>query len=311
MITTSSDNSSSVSVLSPKSSWGLVALLLALVIAGGFSYWFLNGYFSRQSTAFNVPQFMLRSGAGNMWYQIAGNTLHSLPGPNVSTKFTGSIVEVAAPRTNGIPVLASLLKNGKATRFGFIYSGVFMPFIPDSTEKQDLTVRPDGLIAFSEFQFSTSKTGITSSAWNIVTVDLASTTKPTLTVLGEGRDPVFMGNGNILAFGSEGLIEINPKTSVRTVLQKAPGTTSNILLIAPSGTFVVIPNAVTNTEDVFSMDSNNPANRSYIGSLPSMPVALGAVSPTQFVAETSTATATLYTISNGKLISSGTLAVSP
>lgn len=152
--------------------------------------------------------------------------------------------------------------------------------------KRELAVRVDGLSAFV-YEPDASSTP------HIGLADALSTSTA-LTDLGVGWNPVFAGNGDVLAFAPQGLVEINPKTANRTTLLPVPGGASGAY--APDGSFVILGNPLTGGSDVFLVDPAKPSSMSYLGSLAAAPIAL-ATFPGGFVVETDTASASLYSVS--------------
>ncbi|MBI3573556.1 hypothetical protein HY090_00710 [Candidatus Kaiserbacteria bacterium] len=286
--------------------WAWVALLIALgaIFVAVYSY----GPLTREGpkTQKANPTFLLRSDSGVTLYELAGDSIRPATAPTLSNKLPTIVTELAAALPIGTPVLASLRKGEEASLFGLIDATHRFNALYGNTHAiiRGLAVRADGLTAFA---FSVSAMPKSLSDWKIGVVDSASTK---FTDLGKGYAPAFALNGNVLALASEGFVEIHVPDGKRTVLIAAKDDFTGTFAVAPDGSFVIMKNKVTGTDDVFWVNSARPTDMSYLGSLPAMPLAVGVIDAKTFIAQTDVGNGTVYTVSKSGITAGKTVSVS-
>ncbi len=290
----------------------IILILATVIILVGIAVWFWPSETSQPSQQ-GTATFLLRSADGTSgWYELSGATLRQLaPQTALATTTIGTvtIVESSQGLPVGTPVLVSV-ENRSGTRFGLLRSdGTFASLTGSGIERRGLSVRPDGLAAFS-YVDETSQSAAALSAWRVGVVDVIGQSVD-LKDLGVGYAPTFATNGNILALAPEGFVEIHAGTGAHTTLLSTKTDFPLTFIVGPGGSFVVIKNDVTGTSDVFWVNSAKPSDMSYLGSLASTPIALGIVGPNSFVAKTSSTEATLYSVSRSGMIAERTLTIAP
>lgn len=248
-----------------------LALVFLIVILGVAGYFYYHGTLGPSAPA-NAP-FVMQSETGAAWWLLSGTTLVKT-NPPLTTHIGYQVMEAAPTLPIGTPVIVGPTSTPIFVGFAD-QKGILDPFITDNSDiKRNLSERADGVIAFSYFVPDAPRSG--NGKWNVGAVNPLAT-PPALIPLGEGTGPVFLPNGDILALAPEGLVEIQPDGTRTTAIgapygyAKDPG----IFSLSPDGKYAVLPNQVTEALDVFSVIPTTPLSLSYLGSLPSMPLALG------------------------------------
>jgi hypothetical protein len=189
----------------------------------------------------------------------------------------GAVVALGSPVATGHARIATVLQNGHT-----------IPLALTGSEFKDLAVNETYAV------FSTLIDATTTSArpvdamkprstWYIAVTNIHTYDGYRELMPGEGA--VFAPNGSLIAHNDHGLVRINPTTgSSVTLIDGVYASSTDVSLISPDLTFVVLPNTASHRADVFSIDLAHPEHPSFVGSLDSLPDALGALDPETFVA---------------------------
>lgn len=239
-------------------------------------------------TSDTAGEFFLRSGASIAWYpSSAGSTIHAELSPAIAVQIPLNITE-ALPASNGLyPVLATMptaQNSDMKSVFGIADTkGAFKPIDASGRFKEGLTA--DGaMVAYATFipasgiattgPMALNATQATSTgSWEIRVVDLTAA-NPKAVVLGQGSDPRFLLDGSILAFGSEGVVRIDPQTKVRTVVvPHAAGVVGTYAVSPDLAHFAVSDVPLGATTTVYALSADGDA--SVVGAIGAPLAAIG------------------------------------
>ena len=131
---------------------------------------------------------------------------------------------------------------------------------------------------------------------------------PAAANLGTAFDPEPSGAGVLIAIADEGIVRINPETGGRSILFTRGGLPEGTSAIAPDASAAILLNDVTKSVDVFSVDTEHADGTSYIDSIPGTPLAVGFVTPTEFVIHSADGY-TLYSIDGTAITNRGPLSL--
>ncbi len=284
---------------------GIVLILVIVISVAGYFY------FKSVTTKPNEIRFAMVERTGKQWYALSGHKVIKVESPFGMDSVNPIVRDVALPlKSSDVPVLVRV-SNGSQLAVVRGSKKVFVPFLPNDTSyKVDITDRPDGMVAFSEYSIATSTGGV-EGKWTLASYSLypqgglAPETKALL--IGNGFSPRFVADGSLVAINSEGLVRVDPTSIGHSVLINRPNVQYGTAAISQDATRVLLPNSVAKTIDFFSIDAKHANSISYIGSIQGEKV-VGAVpvaflSDTSFVAEQAPGVFTVYDVGKTGIIS--------
>ena len=283
----------------------IVAAIILLVLVG-VGYLFYKGYIHLGSlSGSSQTRFALLESTGVEWFSLSGSTVTSAPGP-VGFDFTQPKILDATQqlKSKDVPVIAEISKAPSSeNQLGLIRDGQFLSLLTltknDTHQKTGLIARNDGTLVFAESSSTASQN------WTLYSLAIYSSPQAFLP-LGPGFDPEFSStSGAVLAIAPEGLVRVNPVENGRYTLIPRSGMTIDNAAISPNATLAVLPNSISKTLDLFSIDSVYATQVSYIGSVhDASSTAVAFISPTAFVVQDPGNHFTKYELQNKKIVSS-------
>jgi hypothetical protein len=223
------------------------------------------------------PFLLFHTPIGPIQYQLAaagGLAAVTEPpdGPTLSADSPIRVIEAAPGSPQGAwPVIARIPSpdGGTQVAVGIAEDGAFRPIDADQTMKEGLTMHGNTLAYAAFVPLAGTRTfgplaalaplSTTTGSWEIRTVDLGDASD-TPASLGQGSDPRFLPNGDILAYADEGVVRIDPKDGTRTVVvPRRSSFVVGLYAASPDLSRIAVSDAL-NSIEIYALSSDGTAS---------------------------------------------------
>ncbi len=220
------------------------------------------------SVAQPASQYALfRLGLNATWYRVMpdGTVAQVVAPPSfASTPEAAAVEMVPALPSGAVPALVRTGPNTVATGFGlFSTAGAYEPLTTDSMPKESLTENAArtalayaGLVASgSSKHFATE--------WHTM-LYVVGAASSAVRDLGQGSDPHFLPNGDLLVASAMGIVEINPTSGVRSAAIRDGNFGPGAFTVSPDGRYAAALQSASSTA-VYAIRATTPVTLAQVG----------------------------------------------
>lgn len=288
--------------------WGIASGVAAIIVITLALVAYLTYGRARPSspaTAQGNTAFLLHANSASSWWNYAApDTVQRITAPASFVKATGvtPIEEARVLSSGDVPALVRAGPSPTVAAFGLIGpNGAFRSLTNDPFPKEGLTTNASGSqVAYAVLEPSGQPPHF-SAAWHIKLYDFSATTMPAAVDLGEGFEPRFLQNGDILAMSPAGMVEIQPTAKKQIVLSRTAVLWPGMYAASADGSYVATAATATSTA-VYALDATTtPATLARIGTIDYFAYPVAFLQNGQLIAERPGANAlidlTLYGVS--------------